>query len=79
MNSDVMMERVLNGDIVVIVNITVLMAPTSSTVVSHSIYSSLSVLFSTFNFKWRWSIRWDSVYLCRWIGLWIVYWTLYLQ
>jgi len=36
-NSDVMMERVLNGDIVVIVNIIVLMAPTSSTVVSHSI------------------------------------------
>jgi len=34
MNSHVTMERVLNGDIVVIVNITVLMAPTSSTVVS---------------------------------------------
>jgi len=34
MNSDVMMERVLNGDIVVIVNIIVLTALTSSTVVS---------------------------------------------
>jgi len=38
MNSDVMMERVLNGDIVVIVNITVLMALTSSTAVSQSIH-----------------------------------------
>ena len=35
MNSDAMTERVLNGDIVVIVNIIVLTAPTSSTVVSH--------------------------------------------
>jgi len=43
MNSDVLMERVLNGDIVVIVNITVLMVLTSSTAVSHSIYSSLSI------------------------------------
>ena len=34
MNSDVMMERVLNEDIVVIVNITVRMAQTSSTAVS---------------------------------------------
>ena len=33
MNSDVMMERVLNGDIVVIVNIIVLTAPTSFTAV----------------------------------------------
>jgi len=34
MNSDVTMERVLNGDIVVIVNIIVLTAQTSSIVVS---------------------------------------------
>jgi len=39
MNSDVMMERVLNGDIVVIVNIIVLTAPTSSIVVSKAFFA----------------------------------------
>ena len=41
MSSDVMMEHALNRDIVVTVNITVLMALMSSTVVSHFVMSEL--------------------------------------
>jgi len=44
-SSDVTMERVLNRDIVVTVNTTVLTAPTSSTAVSETVNS----LFTTFS------------------------------